>query len=160
MGCDINKEMTSVLLWGIRGQAAGWAGGQSGEFPTVAPWRCNESPSPEGCLVDWCHTGSLQSEMTKGTMSTYRCTVLLQFTQNWWWATLKQIPTHLCSQIWDANELLEDVLGQDVGVARLLDVIRRHIDVVGSEMEVGCGYSPEGGEEKGTYNRLVIHLPQ
>lgn len=73
-----------------------------------------------------------------------------------WWATLKQIPTHLCSKIWDANELLEDVLRQDVGVARLLDVIRRHIDVVCSEMEVGRRYSPD----KEKHNCLVNHLPQ
>lgn len=32
--------------------------------------------------------------------------------------------TYLSSQIRDADELLEDILGQDVGVARLLDVIR------------------------------------
>ena len=58
--------------------------------------------------------------------------------------------TYLCSQIWDADELLEDVLGQDVGVSRLLDVIRWHVDVVGSEMEVGGRYGPEEGEDRGT----------
>lgn len=55
---------------------------------------------------------------------------------------------YLCPQVRDADELLQDVLGQDVGVARLLDVIRRHVDVVGPQMEVGRRYSPEvRGEE-------------
>ena len=50
---------------------------------------------------------------------------------------------YLCSQVRDADELLQDVLGQDVGVARLLDVVRRNVDVVCPQMEVGSRYSPE-----------------
>lgn len=56
------------------------------------------------------------------------------------WPGTTTPPTYLCSQIWDANELLEDVLGQDVCVARLLDVIRWHVDVVGSEVEISSRY--------------------
>ena len=42
--------------------------------------------------------------------------------------------THLGSEIRDDDELLEHVLGQNVRVAGLLDVVRRDVDVVGAEM--------------------------
>lgn len=60
--------------------------------------------------------------------------------------TLSVLP-HLRSQIGDANELLEDVLGQDVSVASLLDVIRRHIDVIGAQVKVSSRDGPDGSEE-------------
>lgn len=69
------------LPWGIHDQAAGWAGGQSGASPTVAPWRCNGSPSPGGCLVDWCHTGSLQSGTAQCSVNIYRRSLFLYFAQ-------------------------------------------------------------------------------
>ena len=43
------------------------------------------------------------------------------------------------SQVGDDDELLEHVLGQDVGVARLFDVVRGDVDVIGTEMQVGGG---------------------
>ncbi len=60
-------------------------------------------------------------------------------------------PTDLCAEVRDDDELLEHVLGQDVGEASLLDVIRGHVDVVGAEVEVGGGDGPHtplclGGE--------------
>jgi len=45
--------------------------------------------------------------------------------------------SNLCAEVGDDDELLEDVLGQDVRVSGLLDVIRRHVDVVRPEVEVG-----------------------
>lgn len=52
----------------------------------------------------------------------------------------------LRSKIGDADELLENVFGQNVGVASLLDVVRRHVDVVSTEMEVCSRYSPENAK--------------
>lgn len=65
-------------------------------------------------------------------------------------------------QIGDADELLENVLGQDVGVTCLLDVIRGHIDVVGSEMQVGSRYGPDQekkGELKPSNTKKIHHTP-
>jgi len=45
--------------------------------------------------------------------------------------------TYLSSEIRDDDELLEDVLGQDVRVASFFDVVRRHVDVIGTEVEIG-----------------------
>ena len=45
---------------------------------------------------------------------------------------------YLSSEIRDCDELLEDVLGQDVGITSLLDIIRWHVDMVGPEMQI-CG---------------------
>ena len=47
--------------------------------------------------------------------------------------------THLSAQVGDDDELLEHVLGQDVGEARLLDVVGRHVDVVRTQVQVGGG---------------------
>lgn len=47
--------------------------------------------------------------------------------------------TNLSTQIRDDDELLQHVLGQNVGVARLLDVVGGHVDVVGTQVQVGGG---------------------
>lgn len=55
------------------------------------------------------------------------------------------VHTYLCSQVRDDDKLLQDILGKDVGVARLLDVVRGDIDVIGSQVEVGgrdCPHTP------------------
>lgn len=65
--------------------------------------------------------------------------------------------TYLCSQIWDADEFLEDIFGQDVGVTRLLDVIRWDVDVVGSEMEVCSRYGPDMGEKKQQQTNMIYN---
>ena len=71
---------------------------------------------------------------------------------------------YLCSQVRDADELLQDVLGQDVGVARLLDVVRRNVDVVCPQMEVGSRYSPEVWEVEKikivSLNAINANLPK
>ena len=46
--------------------------------------------------------------------------------------------TNLCSQIGDSHELFQDILWKNVCVACLFDVIRRHIDVICTQMEIGC----------------------
>ena len=46
---------------------------------------------------------------------------------------------YLGAEVGDDDELLEDVLGEDVGVAGLLDVVRRDVDVVGAQVQVGGG---------------------
>ncbi len=43
----------------------------------------------------------------------------------------------LTAQIRNGDELLEDVLGQDVRVACLLDVVRGHVNVIGAQVEIG-----------------------
>ena len=48
-----------------------------------------------------------------------------------------QIARDLGAQVRDHDKLLEHVLGKDVGVAGLLDVVAAHVDVVGAEVEVG-----------------------
>ena len=53
-----------------------------------------------------------------------------------------QEPRDLCSQVRDGDELLEKVLGEDVGVPLLLDVVGRDEDILGSEVQVGCGDGP------------------
>lgn len=45
-------------------------------------------------------------------------------------------PTDLSAEIRDDNELFQDILWKDVCEASLLDVIRRHVDVVSSQVEV------------------------
>jgi len=46
--------------------------------------------------------------------------------------------TNLRSQIRDSHKLFEDILWKNVRVACLFDVIRRHIDVICTQMEIGC----------------------
>jgi len=46
--------------------------------------------------------------------------------------------TDLCSKIRDDDELLQNVLGQNVRVSSFLDVVRGDVDVVGTEVKVGC----------------------
>jgi hypothetical protein len=48
-----------------------------------------------------------------------------------------QVARDLGPQIGNHDKFLQHVLGQDVGVARLLDVVAAHVDVVGAEVEVG-----------------------
>ena len=50
---------------------------------------------------------------------------------------MEELMQYLCSQIRDGDELLKHVFGEDVGVASLLDIIRGHIDVVGTQVQVG-----------------------
>ena len=50
-----------------------------------------------------------------------------------------EVATNLRAQIGDGDELLEDILGQNVGVAVLLNIIRAHVDVVGAKVEIGRG---------------------
>ena len=47
--------------------------------------------------------------------------------------------TYLRAEVGDDDELLEDVLGEDVGVAGLLDVVGGHVDVVSAQVQVGGG---------------------
>ena len=49
----------------------------------------------------------------------------------------------LSSQVRDGDELLEKVLGEDVGVAFLLDVVGRDEHILGSEVQVGCSDRPD-----------------
>ena len=49
------------------------------------------------------------------------------------------VTPYLGAEVGDNDELLQDVLGEDVGVAGLLDVVRRHVDVVGAQVQVGGG---------------------
>ena len=49
----------------------------------------------------------------------------------------------LCSQVRDGDELLEKILGKDVGVALLLDVVRRDKHILGSQVKVGCSDRPD-----------------
>jgi len=51
--------------------------------------------------------------------------------------------TNLCSQIRDGHKLFEDILWKNVCVACLFDVIRRHIDVICTQMEIGCWYGTD-----------------
>ena len=53
-----------------------------------------------------------------------------------WWRDTVQIARDLGSQVGNHDKLLEHVLGQDVGVAGLLDIVAAHVDVVGSQVEV------------------------
>ena len=48
-----------------------------------------------------------------------------------------EVARDLGPQVRDHDKLLEDILGEYVGVARLLDVVAADIDVVGAEVEVG-----------------------
>ena len=54
------------------------------------------------------------------------------------WFSNKSTPDYLRSKIRDGNETFEDVLWEDVGVTCLLDVIRRHVDVVSSKVKISC----------------------
>ena len=45
--------------------------------------------------------------------------------------------THLGSKVRYDDKFLQDIFGEDVGEAGLLDVIRGNIDVVGTQVEVG-----------------------
>ena len=47
--------------------------------------------------------------------------------------------TYLSAEVGDDDELLEDVLGEDVGVAGLLDIVGGHVDVVSAQVQVGSG---------------------
>jgi len=49
------------------------------------------------------------------------------------WAVSKQVSANLDTEVRDDDELLEDVLGKNVSVARLFDIIAGDIDVVGAE---------------------------
>ena len=77
----------------------------------------------------------------------YAC--VWKFTENMkiYWTTVKdlaystQIPEklklqqpHLRSKISNDDEFLKNILGQDVGKARLFDVVRRDINMIGSQM--------------------------
>jgi hypothetical protein len=44
---------------------------------------------------------------------------------------------HLRAQIRDGDELFQHILWQNVGVAGLFDVVARHVDVIGSQMQIG-----------------------
>ena len=65
--------------------------------------------------------------------------------------------TNLCAEVGDDYELLEDVLGEDVGVACLLDIVGGHVDVVSAQVQVGGGNgsdAPLGLRREGL--RLVV----
>ena len=55
-----------------------------------------------------------------------------------WWNTI-HIASNLWSQIRNANELFENILGQDISVASLFDIIRWYINVICSKMKIRCG---------------------
>ena len=48
-----------------------------------------------------------------------------------------QVSRDLSSQVGNHHKLLQDVFRQDVSVAGLLDIVRRHIDVICPQVEVG-----------------------
>ena len=48
-----------------------------------------------------------------------------------------QVSRYLGPQVRDHDEFLQNVLGEDVGVARLLDVVGGHVDVVGAQVKIG-----------------------
>ena len=52
------------------------------------------------------------------------------------WETV-QVSRYLGPQVWDHDKFLQDVLGEDVGVASLFDVVGGDVDVVGAEVEIG-----------------------
>ena len=56
-----------------------------------------------------------------------------------WRRNAKHVAGDLRSQIRNADKLFENILGQDVRVARLLDVIRRHVNVIRSQVQVRRG---------------------
>lgn len=46
--------------------------------------------------------------------------------------------SHLSTQVRDADELLQYILRQNVSVSGFFNVIRRHVDMVGTQVQVGC----------------------
>ena len=48
-----------------------------------------------------------------------------------------QVPRYLGPQVRDHDEFLQNVLGEDVRVARLLDVVGGDVDVVGAQVKIG-----------------------
>mmetsp|Transcript_62206 Transcript_62206/g.196851 ORF Transcript_62206/g.196851 Transcript_62206/m.196851 type:complete len:1067 (-) Transcript_62206:4174-7374(-) len=59
-------------------------------------------------------------------------------------------------KVGDADELLEDVLGHDVRVPRLLDVVTVDVDVVHAEVEVGRGDRAHAPVRLGPEGRLLV----
>jgi len=67
------------------------------------------------------------------------------------------LKTYLRSEIGDDNELLEYIFRQNVCVTSLLYIIAGHIDMVGSQMQIGGrygSYTPFGFAGEG--GRLVV----
>lgn len=46
---------------------------------------------------------------------------------------------YLCSQVRDHDELLQNVFGQNIREPSLLDIIWRHVDVIGPEVQIRSG---------------------
>ena len=68
-----------------------------------------------------------------------------------------QVAGDLGAQVRNGHKLLQHVLGQNVRVARLLDVVRRHVDVVGAQVEVGGRNGPDAPLRLGAERlRLVV----
>ena len=62
----------------------------------------------------------------------------------------------LGAQIGDADELLEHVLGHDIGEARLPDVLAVHVDVVDAQVQVGGRYGTHTPVRLGPKHRLLV----
>ena len=96
-------------------------------FPTEAPSPHILSPSPEGCLADSLHTGTPQSTRERGRgdgeLSSHR----------------KSSSPDLGAKVRYDDEFLEHIFGEDVREASFLYVVRRDVDVVGPQVEVGGG---------------------
>lgn len=60
---------------------------------------------------------------------------------------------YLCSQVRDGDKLLEQVLGQNVCVARLLDIVGADVDMVGTQVKVGGGDGSHAPFCLGTENK-------
>ena len=80
------------------------------------------------------------------------------------------VASDLDSQVRYADEPFEDVFGQDVSIADLLEVFAVHVDVVGAEVHVGCADGSDapvglGGElfffvlaQSSHHHVLTVHI--
>ena len=73
-----------------------------------------------------------------------------------WRAHAIHVPGNLRAEISNADELLEDVLGHDVGVACLADVVAVDVDVVDAEVEVGSADGADTPVRLGAKRRLLV----
>ena len=109
--CEASQEVPSLLR--TRVLAVEMEGELGREFPTVALTQCIGFLSPNKNV-----------EIIKENVHQYLWIVRRRNT--------KHIAGDLRSQIRNANELFENILRQNICVPSLLDIIRRHIDVIRS----------------------------
>ena len=68
---------------------------------------------------------------------------MLSYLRVVWWRDAIHEARNLRAQVGDADELLQQVLGQHIGEAGLPDVVGVHVDVVYPQMQVGCTDGPD-----------------